>query len=61
VIIDPRTAELITGVPVATIQRWVLRGWITDHGDGQHIRVNAYDIAHLANQHHQRTRARADT
>ncbi len=47
-ILDPELASIVTGVPTRTIQRWVLRGWIEDHGDGQHIRINAYDVAELA-------------
>jgi hypothetical protein len=47
VILDPATASIATGVPTRTIQRWVLTGRITDHGDGLTIRVNPDDVAEL--------------
>jgi hypothetical protein len=46
-ILDPRTAELATGVPARTIRRWALHGRITDHGDGHTIRVDPDEIAEL--------------
>jgi hypothetical protein len=48
VILDPATASVATGVPTRTIQRWVLTGRIIDHGDGQHLAVDAYEVAQLA-------------
>jgi hypothetical protein len=47
VILDPATASIATGVPVRTIQRWVLDGRLTDHGDGLTIRVDVDDVAEL--------------
>ena len=46
-ILDPATASIATGVPVRTIQRWVLDGRLADHGDGLTIRVNPDDVAEL--------------
>jgi len=47
-ILDPATASIATGVPIRTIQRWTLRGLLTDHGDGWHIRVDVDELAALA-------------
>lgn len=53
-ILDVRTASIATGVPVRTIQRWVLLGRIIDHGDGLTFRVDVDEIAQLAELRHSR-------
>ena len=47
-ILDTATASIATGVPVRTIQRWVLKGLVVDHGDGLHLRVDVDEVVNLA-------------
>jgi hypothetical protein len=47
-ILDPLTAAIATGVPARTIRRWALAGRVTDHGDGQSIRVDVDEVSQLA-------------
>lgn len=46
-ILDPITASVATGIPVRTIQRWVQKGWLTDHGE-RAIRVDVDAVVALA-------------
>lgn len=48
VVVDPPVASVATGVPVRTIQRWVLRGLLTDHGDGLRLLVDIEAVQELA-------------
>ena len=45
-----RDAAHITEVPARTIQRWVLNGWVTDHGDGLTYLVDIRDVTALSEQ-----------
>jgi hypothetical protein len=47
-ILDVATASIATGIPVRTIQRWALNGWIKGHGDGRRLLVNVDEVAELA-------------
>lgn len=47
-ILDVRTASLATGVPVRTIQRWVVEGRIVDHTTGARLLVDVDEVVELA-------------
>lgn len=45
-----RDVAHLTGLPVRTIQRWVLCGWLKDYGDGLTYMVDAREATDLAEQ-----------
>jgi hypothetical protein len=49
-LMNVRDAAHITELPVRTIQRWLLNGWLPDHGNGVTYLIDMRELSELAEQ-----------
>jgi hypothetical protein len=49
-LMNVRDAAHVADVPLRTVQRWVLLGWLADHGDGMTYLVDIRELTALDEQ-----------